>query len=263
MRRRFKYLIDQYTISGARNIFEEICENLFRTIHGNAFQVKPNPGDGGIDIFINSFQIDMIVVQCKFFPDGIGDAQKKQIRESFKICLSNNEGVKEWCLCIPSILNENEHKWWSKWSKEQKVNYNISISLYDESYLLDKLIENNLYDQYFDTIRVDKKLLERLTEKDKINKINDDFKLIISYISQNDFCYNAIDAILEIDRLCETYRADIFFYNSPFINRLELLAQIVSMNAYNGIVSNPNAKDEINKLRHELISEYKLLVLEK
>ena len=84
MERDFKYLKDKFGEAGAREIFEKICVQLFQNKFENAYAVQASPGDDGIDILVGDIGGNICVYQCKYFIDGIGDAQKSQIRESYK-----------------------------------------------------------------------------------------------------------------------------------------------------------------------------------
>ena len=151
MQRDFRYLRDKYGIAGAREIFEKVCTQLFQSKYSNAYPVKVSKGDDGIDIFVGNYNESIDVYQCKYFIDGIGSSQQKQIRESFKTAInSNNYKLNSWTLCLPCILTINEHKWWSNWKAQQSNINKILINLYDGSYLISELIKIGLYDRVFD-----------------------------------------------------------------------------------------------------------------
>ena len=73
MERDFRYLRDKYGEAGARDIFEKICVELFQKKFENAYAVQASPGDDGIDVLVGDLDGDIIVYQCKYFIDGIGD----------------------------------------------------------------------------------------------------------------------------------------------------------------------------------------------
>lgn len=79
MERDFRYLRDKYGEAGARDIFEKICVQLFQNMNVNAYAVQASPGDDGIDILVGDLKGEIVVYQCKYFIDGIEDAQKSQI----------------------------------------------------------------------------------------------------------------------------------------------------------------------------------------
>ncbi|NJC27638.1 ATP-binding protein [Neolewinella antarctica] len=114
-------------IEGARAAFEVACENLFRNIYSekNVQQVEVKRGDGGIDIFVGKIGVEPItVIQCKFFLYEFGDAQKNQIRSSFKKVIESEKfEIKKWILCSPFILDLDSNIWWSNWVKKQSDLY--------------------------------------------------------------------------------------------------------------------------------------------
>jgi hypothetical protein len=261
MNRGFKFLVDKYNSDGARSEFEKICWNLTNCLYGSSYQIKVQQGDGGIDVFVGNFNSQVMVFQCKFFIDGIGDSQKGQIRESFKKCFETLGGsLSTWVLCVPVVLTLDNQIWWSKWSEEKRIKHGINIELWDENKIMFELKNTNLYDQYFDTVRVDKSFVDNLIDSDKKAKVNEDFRWIINYICNNDFIYNDINALADIYELSEKYRADEIFYNSSLINLLESLSGIVERNAQDGVIRNEEAKQQINALRQAIVDEYKKLM---
>ncbi|WP_053002178.1 restriction endonuclease [Kordia jejudonensis] len=106
-------LIEKHTLAGARDKFENICGSLFKKVYPgkNGRNVEVNPGDGGIDVFIGEIGLKPIhVIQCKFFPTGLGDSQKAQIINSFKTAIESKKyEMTKWSLCIPSKLNIDEN----------------------------------------------------------------------------------------------------------------------------------------------------------
>jgi hypothetical protein len=70
---------------GARERFEQLVTATVTTMHPAARAVEANPGDWGIDTFVGrlSRRGTIAVWQSKYFMDGVGDVQKKEIRDSF------------------------------------------------------------------------------------------------------------------------------------------------------------------------------------
>lgn len=61
---------------------EIYLKNMYRTISEkfeNAYAVQASPGDDGIDVLVGDLDGDIIVYQCKYFIDGIGDTQKLKL----------------------------------------------------------------------------------------------------------------------------------------------------------------------------------------
>lgn len=149
MERDFRYLRDKYGDAGARDIFEKICVELFQKKFENAYAVQASPGDDGIDVLVGDLGGDIIVYQCKYFIDGIGDTQKAQIRESYKT-VTENYNVVEWYLCVPILFTVDNHKWWSEWKNKKQQKDNVKIDFFDGSRLLMLLKECDMYDEIFD-----------------------------------------------------------------------------------------------------------------
>lgn len=149
MERDFRYLRDKFGEAGAREIFENICVELFQNIYTNAYAVKACPGDDGIDILVGDLDKTIIVFQCKFFIDGINDSQKKQIRESYSM-VTNKYDVKEWYLCVPNVFSVKEHKWWAEWKVEKQETNKMEMGLYEGSLLISKLKKFDMYEKIFD-----------------------------------------------------------------------------------------------------------------
>lgn len=151
MERDFRYLRDKFGDAGARDIFEKICTELMQCKFGEAHSVRVSQGDGGIDVFAGDFSNSIDVYQCKYFIDGIGDAQKTQIRESFNTAINSDEyKMNKWFLCVPCILDIKEHTWWWGWKRKKEEKYKISIGLLDGSLLISELKKYNLYNTIFD-----------------------------------------------------------------------------------------------------------------
>lgn len=143
-------------LAGAREAFEDACETLFRKINPDksVSQVKVKVGDGGIDIFIGELGVEPItVIQCKFFLESFEESQKAQIRESFDTAINSDKyELKDWRLCIPRVIDIDEHSWWFKW-KQKKIEENSKdtnfIKVVNGNELIDLFKENDLYNQIF------------------------------------------------------------------------------------------------------------------
>lgn len=111
-----------YGVAGAREKFEELCGQLLHTEKPDLKRVRVVLGDRGIDDYEGELTgtggID--VFQVKFFPSGIGKAQKQQIRDSFKRVREATEfTVNNWTLCLPIDLGVEETEWFKSWSSKQ------------------------------------------------------------------------------------------------------------------------------------------------
>lgn len=111
-------LIHEYGIEGARSAWEDACCSLIRIQRqGERVElVDGAAGDGGIDILVGEMGHPLDVYQCKFFPDGINDAQKEQIRRSYRRAKENpNYELKDWYLCLPKAMSLGEIAWFDHW----------------------------------------------------------------------------------------------------------------------------------------------------
>lgn len=176
MDRSFKYFVDKYTIEGARAKFEELMTVMLkRANNGNAFNVRTSHGDNGVDVYIGDLNNFPDIYQCKFFLNGIDASQRQQIKESIDTALETHL-INIWVLCIPCQLNHKEHEWWCKFKKQYECKGIKKIKLYDEIQLISMIKEYGLYDEFFDTVRIDKTFAENLynkvreTKKEKIMK---------------------------------------------------------------------------------------------
>lgn len=71
--------------------FHKLCFMLIkeRNPGANAHLVEGASGDEGLDIFEGELDGQPTIWQCKSFPNGVGESQKGQIRESLNTALKN------------------------------------------------------------------------------------------------------------------------------------------------------------------------------
>ena len=158
MQRDFRYLRDMHGDAGARDIFEKICTELLNAIFADqSHNIRASQGDGGIDILVGDFSAPIINHQCKYFINGIDDAQKTQIRESFQRAIKfPTYKMRKWVLCLPCILTLKEFEWWSNWRNKNQQLHKIEIALWDGAYLISELKKYDIYNSAFGN---DQKLL--------------------------------------------------------------------------------------------------------
>lgn len=120
-----------WTVDGAREVFARLVTHSVRTLHPSAQAIRPNPGDEGIDTIVGQLNTKSRVYQSKYFPDSIGNSQKKQIRDSFKSCITSVKikNMVLWTLCIPIEMSVDEKKWWDGWKKKQEKEHGVKIDL--------------------------------------------------------------------------------------------------------------------------------------
>ncbi len=109
-------------MAGARDKFEDLASQLVKGEQPDAGKVRIKQGDSGIDVHVGELSstegID--VYQCKFFPQGLGESQKDQIRKSFRECKDSTFfKAKTWTLCLPVDLSIDEKRWFEDWKTKQ------------------------------------------------------------------------------------------------------------------------------------------------
>ncbi|HEU5382400.1 MAG TPA: hypothetical protein VFV38_43860 [Ktedonobacteraceae bacterium] len=100
---RFLDLQQRYGEAGAREQFEKLCVQLIHSQDPTATSVRVGGGDGGVDVFVGNYTdpAGITVFQVKYFPNGLKNSQKQQIRDSFYQCCNNALfKIREWILCI-------------------------------------------------------------------------------------------------------------------------------------------------------------------
>ena len=134
------------SIEGARTDFEQMVTQLVGAALSGVRRVEANPGDWGIDAFVGSLDDEetAAIWQSKFFIDGVGDVQKRQIRESFEAAVSaardNKYKLSSWILCLPCSLDAPTTKWWDGWKKRTARKYpDLIIDLWDETQIFRRL----------------------------------------------------------------------------------------------------------------------------
>lgn len=130
------HLIRAGNDDGARTDFHRMLSALVGANHPTATDMRADPGDWGIDVYVGSLIDQVSIWQSKYFYEKIGDSQKKQIRESFSSAMKNaaNNGyrVEAWTLCVACELSPQERKWWdTKVRAWRKDHPNVSIELWD------------------------------------------------------------------------------------------------------------------------------------
>ncbi len=141
----FNELVNLYGKEGARYIFELICKELLMNEISDLKSIRPNPGDGGVDIFSGTLSEKAIIFQVKFFPEVIGDSQKESIRSSFNTILKNEIPCEKWILLLPKNLDQIENKWFEKWKNKS----DIDIDYWGEDRLRGLLIKYPIIEERY------------------------------------------------------------------------------------------------------------------
>ena len=130
---------------GGRVDFQRMLSALVGQVHPSATEVRPAPGDWGIDVLVGSLVNKVSIWQSKYFYTSIGNAQKAQIRDSFASAMKHaaKEGytVESWILCVACELSAPERKWWDTKKREwEKARPGLNIELWDAPILRRKLL---------------------------------------------------------------------------------------------------------------------------
>jgi|SRR5271157_2386905 len=122
------------TVDGARPLFQKLILHLVKLKHGGAVEIRPSPGDWGIDVLVGELSSGKCLIwQAKYFNDGINKAQREQVNSSFEKLIEKSKEkefkVDVWSLCVPCNLSPTEMKWWEKWRKEKTDETGVPIKL--------------------------------------------------------------------------------------------------------------------------------------
>jgi hypothetical protein len=135
----FHQLIDGGDKDGARAKFERLVAQLVSRQYQGVKIVAALRGDWGLDVVVGEIDAVLSVWQAKFFIDGVGEAQKAQIRESFKAVMekAGQKGftVNVWTLCIPIDLDPDALTWWTGWKKRKEREHGVRIELWHRTAL--------------------------------------------------------------------------------------------------------------------------------
>ena len=168
------FKVENGGIAGAREVFENACETLFKKKYPQKYvsQMEVSRGDGGIDIFIGKYSKEpIIVVQCKFFLEKFESGQKQQIKDSFNKAYNNKDyRLSKWILCIPRLFTQKDNKWWFDWIEKQ----DMDIELINGNELISSMKEHNIYNKIFqieDSLKIEE-IHKKIFSKNKIDFIN-------------------------------------------------------------------------------------------
>jgi hypothetical protein len=127
----------------ARKQFERLCVYLVKSRYPEANAIREAPGDGGVDVYVGSWSSqDVHVFQAKYFPNGVGDSQQQNIRDSFRRAHSNPHfRMTRWTLCVPVELAEKEADWWDGWRARTQEATGVQIGLWSNEEIQNILLQ--------------------------------------------------------------------------------------------------------------------------
>ena len=88
-------------LDSKQDTFSSLCSRLIMRLLPTAKPVDGSGGDEGIDTFVGTFNGSCAVYQHKYFPDRLGPAQRKQVKNSLAQAL-NHHDVQSWTLMLPN-----------------------------------------------------------------------------------------------------------------------------------------------------------------
>lgn len=248
MGNEFKWL-NHILGEGAYSAFEKICLDIFSEKYNEATveRVNAKNGDGGIDVYIKkNGKNRIIVIQCKFNIDGIGNSQKGNIRSSFKRVLSEEaQKLKKWILCVPVTLTNEEIKWWDTWKDKQVEEFkelygkNLDIELYSEEKIISLLKKYNLYQKHFGEMY-----------KTEITPAIIEDRLFAIIHELNGLDCDFLEVIEKIEDF-KQYKNKIWFRNNNVLENLDTIAHYLALAGPINIVKNQEHEKSINDLLGE------------
>ncbi len=131
-----RVLRDLWTEDGARRVFSQLVTHCVRSDYPDALSIRPSPGDEGIDTLVGDFESQVRVYQAKYFCDGLYEAQRSQIRASWKTCVESKyfKHLVLWTLCIPIEMSTDEVRWWQGWRSRQMSKHQVQMELWTSTH---------------------------------------------------------------------------------------------------------------------------------
>lgn len=132
---------------GGRALFEEMVVQLVGIEYPQVQNLRPLPGDWGIDGYIGDLDNVVSVWQAKYFIDKFDTSQKKQIKESVTNLLTkaSEKGftVSAWTLCVPVDLEPDAMKWWGQLRRSMKREHTLVCELWSATQLTRRLLRQS------------------------------------------------------------------------------------------------------------------------
>lgn len=253
-----RVLSTHWTEAGARDIFAELVNQCVASVYGNCRAIRPSQGDGGIDTFIGEFDNGIHIWQAKFFPWGVGDDQKGQIRKSWKSCVESTEYSKpvRWTLCIPIEMSLEEAKWWQTWKKKNEKDHQITIELWSRTEFVRFSFRPDLTNVFHHALKIGGN--NHSTEKDALNAMRAARQITLKDLPSGDAFSNAVfvrkleKAGITQHKISRTafYNFELFRQKTVLDNEAEKLAQLedLQLKIFGLWESNYNAHEQDNKL---------------
>lgn len=151
--------------AGGRDRFERFLHALVGVEHPTASVIRADPGDWGIDVIVGDMTDVVAIWQAKYFLDGLGNSQQKQVRESFdsvtKYAAQEGHRIESWTLCVACDLSASERQWWDgKVKAWKKAHPDMHIELWEAGKLRVRLASPEAKDVWSEYFGPSKDLLE-------------------------------------------------------------------------------------------------------
>jgi hypothetical protein len=135
--------------------FERLCFHILKDKYPSLElrHVDGKGGDEGLDVFEGNLYGHPTIWQCKSFPDGVREPQKKQIRESLKAALANFSPA-QWILCLSVDLDAKASRWFAKWKESHAAR--VKIGLFSAGDIVHELLHRRtIRNQFFPGAEID------------------------------------------------------------------------------------------------------------
>jgi hypothetical protein len=131
----FHHFRAQFGEQGATERFEDFVVRCVDATRSNVRSMRAQGGDWGIDAFVGELDGELVIWQAKFFLDGLGTPQRRQVEESLASALKQaaqrDHTVAGWTLCLPIDLSPQERTWWERFAKQREKAHRIPIQLWE------------------------------------------------------------------------------------------------------------------------------------
>jgi hypothetical protein len=145
--------------------FQRLCFQLLKERHPeqDIRHVEGASGDKGLDVFAGELYGKPAIWQCKAFPNGVGDSQKGQIRESLRTALKHSSPA-HWILCLSVDLDEKTSRWFEKLKKSNEGTVKIG-KMFASDIVNELLHRRTLQNHFFPNASLDVMELKRLAAR--------------------------------------------------------------------------------------------------
>ena len=167
----FAYLRNRAgSAEGGRALFEKMVVQLVGIDFPQVQNLRPLPGDWGIDGYIGELDDVVSVWQAKYFIDKFDTTQKRQVTQSVGNLLTkaSEKGftVSAWTLCVPVDLEPDAMKWWSGLCRRMASDHALVCELWSATQLERRLLRPSSEGvrRYFFPGTDDRPLLREISE---------------------------------------------------------------------------------------------------